>query len=117
MEKANEFKSPRIQDLTTKLRTAVEKGDKETFKELVWGNPRYLIGSGDNPTIVQVDCSLLKDFCSTFMAHFIKDVVCTYVGRLQIQRAPCSSKREPSRDSTPDIRDPTESGIHAPDVS
>lgn len=53
-ERANSFKSPRTQDLTAKLRKAVEKGDRETFGELVWNNPRYLIGSGDNPTIVQV---------------------------------------------------------------
>ncbi|XP_051540667.1 ankyrin repeat and LEM domain-containing protein 2-like [Myxocyprinus asiaticus] len=56
VEKANEFRSPRTQDLTAKLRKAVEKGDEETFKELVWENPRYLIGSGDNPTIVQEGC-------------------------------------------------------------
>ncbi|XP_072514875.1 ankyrin repeat and LEM domain-containing protein 2 [Salminus brasiliensis] len=56
MEKANEFKSPRTQDLTAKLRKAVEKGDEEAFKELVKSNPRYLIGSGDNPTIVQEGC-------------------------------------------------------------
>lgn len=54
MEKANEFRSPRTQDLTSKLRRAVEKGDEKAFKDLVWNNPRYLIGSGDNPTIVQV---------------------------------------------------------------
>lgn len=53
-ERANCFKSPRTQDLTAKLRKAVEKGEKEAFSELVWNNPRYLIGSGDNPTIVQV---------------------------------------------------------------
>ncbi|KAK1800799.1 hypothetical protein P4O66_005980, partial [Electrophorus voltai] len=56
MEKANEFKSPRTQDLTAKLRRVVEQGDKEAFKKLVWSNPRYLIGSGDNPTIVQEGC-------------------------------------------------------------
>ncbi|KAK7121116.1 hypothetical protein R3I94_020928 [Phoxinus phoxinus] len=56
MEKANEFRSPRTQDLTAKLRRAVERGDEEAFRELVWGNPRYLIGSGDNPTIVQEGC-------------------------------------------------------------
>uniref|UniRef100_A0A674PJQ2 Ankyrin repeat and LEM domain-containing protein 2 n=1 Tax=Takifugu rubripes TaxID=31033 RepID=A0A674PJQ2_TAKRU len=55
-ERANCFKSPRTQDLTAKLRKAVEKGDKEAFSELVWINPRYLIGSGDNPTIVQEGC-------------------------------------------------------------
>lgn len=53
-ERANSYKSPRTQDLTAKLRKAVEKGDTATFSELIWSNPRYLIGSGDNPTIVQV---------------------------------------------------------------
>ncbi|XP_053332289.1 ankyrin repeat and LEM domain-containing protein 2 isoform X1 [Clarias gariepinus] len=56
LEKANEFRSPRTQDLTSKLRRAVEKGDEKAFKDLVWNNPRYLIGSGDNPTIVQEGC-------------------------------------------------------------
>lgn len=55
-EKANSFKSPRTQDLTAKLRKAVEKGDSATFAELIWSNPRYLIGSGDNPTVVQEGC-------------------------------------------------------------
>ncbi|XP_068559992.1 ankyrin repeat and LEM domain-containing protein 2 [Cebidichthys violaceus] len=55
-ERANSFKSPRTQDLTAKLRKAVEKGDEVAFGELVWSNPRYLIGSGDNPTIVQEGC-------------------------------------------------------------
>uniref|UniRef100_A0AAZ3RIM2 LEM domain-containing protein n=1 Tax=Oncorhynchus tshawytscha TaxID=74940 RepID=A0AAZ3RIM2_ONCTS len=56
LERANEFRSPRTQDLTAKLRKAVEKGDKEAFSKLVWDNPRYLIGSGDNPTIVHEGC-------------------------------------------------------------
>uniref|UniRef100_A0A8C2Z4J1 Ankyrin repeat and LEM domain containing 2 n=1 Tax=Cyclopterus lumpus TaxID=8103 RepID=A0A8C2Z4J1_CYCLU len=55
-ERANSFKSPRPQDLTAKLRKAVEKSDEVTFSDLVWSNPRYLIGSGDNPTIVQEGC-------------------------------------------------------------
>ncbi|XP_066465694.1 ankyrin repeat and LEM domain-containing protein 2 isoform X2 [Tiliqua scincoides] len=55
-ERANSYKSPRTQDLTAKLRKAVEKGDVSVFLELVWSNPRYLIGSGDNPTIVQEGC-------------------------------------------------------------
>lgn len=55
-EKANSFKSPRTQDLTAKLRKAVEKGDLATFSDLTWSNPRYLIGSGDNPTVVQEGC-------------------------------------------------------------
>ncbi|XP_043830635.1 ankyrin repeat and LEM domain-containing protein 2 [Dromiciops gliroides] len=55
-ERANSFKSPRTQDLTSRLRTAVEKGDEAAFSELIWNNPRYLIGSGDNPTVVQEGC-------------------------------------------------------------
>ncbi|XP_076003713.1 ankyrin repeat and LEM domain-containing protein 2 [Genypterus blacodes] len=55
-ERANSFKSPRTQDLTAKLRKAVEKGDETAFRELIWSNPRYLIGSGDNPTVVQEGC-------------------------------------------------------------
>ncbi|XP_063310479.1 ankyrin repeat and LEM domain-containing protein 2 isoform X1 [Pelobates fuscus] len=55
-EKANSFKSPRTQDLTAKLRKAVEKGDLAAFSDLIWSNPRYLIGSGDNPTVVQEGC-------------------------------------------------------------
>ncbi|XP_035234330.1 ankyrin repeat and LEM domain-containing protein 2 [Anguilla anguilla] len=55
-ERANSYKSPRTQDITAKLRKAVEKGDAATFSELVWSNPRYLIGSGDNPTVVQEGC-------------------------------------------------------------
>ncbi|XP_072271800.1 ankyrin repeat and LEM domain-containing protein 2 isoform X2 [Pyxicephalus adspersus] len=55
-EKANSFKSPRTQDLTAKLRKTVERGDLTTFSELIWSNPRYLIGSGDNPTVVQEGC-------------------------------------------------------------
>ncbi|XP_062445843.1 ankyrin repeat and LEM domain-containing protein 2 isoform X2 [Rhea pennata] len=55
-ERANSYRSPRTQDLTAKLRKAVEKGDIATFSELIWSNPRYLIGSGDNPTVVQEGC-------------------------------------------------------------
>ncbi|NXI58325.1 ANKL2 protein, partial [Chloroceryle aenea] len=55
-ERANSYKSPRTQDLTAKLRKAVEKGDTAMFSELIWSNPRYLIGSGDNPTVVQEGC-------------------------------------------------------------
>lgn len=55
-ERANSYKNPRTQDLTAKLRKAVEKGDEDAFSDLIWSNPRYLIGSGDNPTIVQEGC-------------------------------------------------------------
>ena len=57
-ERANSYKNPRTQDLTAKLRKAVENGEEHTFSDLIWSNPRYLIGSGDNPTIVQVSMLL-----------------------------------------------------------
>lgn len=56
VEKANEFRSPRTQDLTATLRRTVETGDQQAFRELVWTNPRFLIGSGDNPTVLQEGC-------------------------------------------------------------
>ncbi|XP_077015623.1 ankyrin repeat and LEM domain-containing protein 2 isoform X2 [Tamandua tetradactyla] len=55
-ERANSYKNPRTQDLTAKLRKAVEKGEDDTFSDLIWSNPRYLIGSGDNPTVVHEGC-------------------------------------------------------------
>ncbi|XP_023576429.1 ankyrin repeat and LEM domain-containing protein 2 [Octodon degus] len=53
---ANSYKNPRVQDLTSKLRKAVEQGEEKAFSDLIWSNPRYLIGSGDTPTIVQEGC-------------------------------------------------------------
>ena len=41
----------------TKLYNLVEKGDTNEFERLVWTNPRYLISSGDSPTIVKVRIS------------------------------------------------------------
>jgi hypothetical protein len=38
----------------TKLYNLVEKGDENEFQRLIWSNPRYLISSGDSPTIVKV---------------------------------------------------------------
>lgn len=71
-ERANSFKSPRSQDLTAKLRKAVEKGDEKEFSELVWSNPRYLIGSGDNPTVVQVRSQTrLLCCCSKSILFFV----------------------------------------------
>lgn len=39
----------------TKLYNIVEKGNENEFERLIWSNPRYLISSGDAPTIVKVD--------------------------------------------------------------
>ena len=39
----------------TKLHNIVEKGNESEFERLIWSNPRYLISSGDAPTIIKVD--------------------------------------------------------------
>uniref|UniRef100_T1J3Y4 RING-type E3 ubiquitin transferase n=1 Tax=Strigamia maritima TaxID=126957 RepID=T1J3Y4_STRMM len=51
-EKISLFRVPRNQDLV-KLRKAIECGDIENVMETVWANPRYLVSSGDTPTILQ----------------------------------------------------------------
>lgn len=38
----------------TKLYNIVDKGDVDEFERLIWSNPRYLISSGDSPTIIKV---------------------------------------------------------------
>ncbi|KAJ8028716.1 Ankyrin repeat and LEM domain-containing protein 2 [Holothuria leucospilota] len=48
----NEFRSPKFQQYVA-LRKAIIGQDKDKFNELVWGNPRYLISTGDTPTILQ----------------------------------------------------------------
>ncbi|XP_066274350.1 ankyrin repeat and LEM domain-containing protein 2-like [Branchiostoma lanceolatum] len=51
-EKANNFKAPKVPELN-RLRKSFEQGDKVTFLETVWNNPRFLISSGDTPVILQ----------------------------------------------------------------
>ena len=46
------FKTPTPQKLVT-FRTIIERGTKEGFQEVVLNNPRYLIGPGDTPVILQ----------------------------------------------------------------
>ena len=50
------FSSLKTQDLT-KLRIAIERGNIAEVRERVESNPRYLIASGDTPTILQVRLS------------------------------------------------------------
>ncbi|XP_044254037.1 ankyrin repeat and LEM domain-containing protein 2 [Tribolium madens] len=51
-ERLSPFKGPKPQDLV-KLRKAIETGDVDTFRQAVWENPRYLVSSGDTPSILQ----------------------------------------------------------------
>ncbi|KAK2160893.1 hypothetical protein LSH36_125g01050 [Paralvinella palmiformis] len=46
------FRSVKTQDLV-KLRKFLEKGDLHEARKLIWSNPRYLVSSGDTPTILQ----------------------------------------------------------------
>lgn len=46
------FKSPTPQQLV-KFRAVIERGSSDEFQEVVLKNPRYLIGPGDTPVILQ----------------------------------------------------------------
>ena len=71
-EKANDFPSLKTQDFN-KLRIMIENGDLAAFIQTVWSNPRYLITSGDSPTVLKpptwynaLHCAVLKgrlEFC------------------------------------------------------
>nr|XP_022902887.1 ankyrin repeat and LEM domain-containing protein 2-like [Onthophagus taurus]XP_022911169.1 ankyrin repeat and LEM domain-containing protein 2-like [Onthophagus taurus] len=47
-----QFRGPKSQDLI-KLRKAIETNDLNYVEKTVWDNPRYLISSGDTPSILQ----------------------------------------------------------------
>ena len=47
-----QFRGPKSQDLV-KLRKAIENGDAKFVEDIIWENPRYLISSGDTPSILQ----------------------------------------------------------------
>lgn len=63
----------------TKLYNLAEKGDESEFERLIWTNPRYLISSGDSPTIVKVNhSSTVVPICTTFLRRSLCDTtVCT----------------------------------------
>ena len=52
-EKANRYPSVKTQDLSC-LRQLIERGKAAQFADVVWGNPRHLVTSGDTPEILQV---------------------------------------------------------------
>lgn len=51
-EKASNFRGPTSQELV-KFRKSIEQGKYEEVHNIVWSNPRYLISSGDTPTILK----------------------------------------------------------------
>ncbi|XP_014229261.1 ankyrin repeat and LEM domain-containing protein 2 [Trichogramma pretiosum] len=50
-DKGNVFKAPRPQNLT-QLRKLIEKNDINAVRTQIWENPRYLVSSGDTPSIL-----------------------------------------------------------------
>jgi hypothetical protein len=50
----------------TKLYNLVDKGDEVEFERLIWSNPRYLISSGDSPTIIKVIISFIQSKINQF---------------------------------------------------
>ncbi|KAF7397844.1 hypothetical protein HZH68_009066 [Vespula germanica] len=54
-EKSSNFKGPKTQDLIC-FKKLIESGDLDAVKDTIWGNPRYLISSGDTPAILQEGC-------------------------------------------------------------
>lgn len=51
-EKTTSFRGPTSQELV-KFRKMIEQGDRESVENTIRSNPRYLISSGDTPTILK----------------------------------------------------------------
>lgn len=51
-EKPPAFRGPTSQELV-KFRKMIEQADLESARNLIWSNPRYLVSSGDTPTILK----------------------------------------------------------------
>lgn len=51
-ESKSAFRGPTSQELV-KFRKMIEQADMESVRNLIWSNPRYLVSSGDTPTILK----------------------------------------------------------------
>ena len=72
---SSSFRGPKPQDLV-KLRKAMESGDLDLVKSVVWSNPRYLIGSGDTPVILQVMGVLYGTETQCFVEKSLEALAC-----------------------------------------
>lgn len=62
-EKPSQFKGPKLQEMI-QFRKVIESGNLEEVRRMVWENPRYLVSSGDTPSILQVmACSISSSWC------------------------------------------------------
>lgn len=46
------FRAPKSQELV-QFRKLIERGEIESVESIIWKNPRYLVGSGDTPSILK----------------------------------------------------------------
>lgn len=60
-EKASPFRTPRPQELT-EFRSKIESGNLGYVHEMIDYNPRYLVSSGDTPSILQVRLKITITF-------------------------------------------------------
>ena len=47
------FRGPKPPELS-QFRRSIEAGDCDTVEKAIWRNPRFLVSSGDTPTVLQV---------------------------------------------------------------
>lgn len=82
------YKGPKSQELV-KFRKAIENNDINLVKQLIDENPRYLIGSGDTPTILQEGSryNALHIAARAYVSNICSYILCTisdtsFLGRL-----------------------------------
>ncbi|XP_068239248.1 ankyrin repeat and LEM domain-containing protein 2 homolog [Palaemon carinicauda] len=86
-EKPSPYRGPKSQDLV-KFRKAIEKDDMVYFDKCIEENPRYLVSSGDTPSILQEGSryNALHIACRTDRPKFITKVLSTVADPQFFQR-------------------------------
>lgn len=94
------YRGPKSQELV-QFRKMIEQGKLDAVAETAWRNPRYLIGSGDTPSILKVTRrERLPENESSFL---IIAILCTSSGKFPIQ---CSARGSACEKSI-DVRETT----------
>jgi hypothetical protein len=55
VEPTSEYKTPKRGEITN-FRKLIERGEVDNVAKIIYGNPKYLISSGDTPFIIQEGC-------------------------------------------------------------